>query len=165
MSVHRKFDFRNFHFAGEEGALIPALQRVQQEDGYISRERMEEIHRATGIPLPQIYGVATFYAQFRLNPIGKHLIKVCHGTACHVAGAEEITETVEGQLGVVTGETTKDRLYTLETVSCLGCCSLAPVITIGDATFGNLAPNQVKKIIKQHREAAAKDASEGKAQE
>ena len=155
MSAHRKLDFRNFHFAGEEGALIPALQRAQQEDGYISREKILEIHRKSGVPVPQIYGVATFYAQFRLYPVGRHIIKVCHGTACHVAGAQEITETVEGQLGIATGETTEDRLYTLETVSCLGCCSLAPVVMIGTETYGNLDPAAARKIIRQKQKAAS----------
>ena len=163
MSVHRKLDFRNLHYVGEEGALIPALQRAQEEDGYISRERMLEIHRQTGVPLAQIYGVASFYAQFRMQPVGRHLLKVCHGTACHVAGAQDVTEAIESQLGAAVGETTEDRLYTLETVSCIGCCSLAPVITIGEATFGNLSPRQVRKIVKQHREAALKDAADGRA--
>jgi len=122
---------------------------------------MREIHKRTGIPLPQIYGVATFYAQFRLHPIGRCLIKVCHGTACHVAGAKEITQAIESTLGIANGETTPDRQYTLETVACLGCCSLAPVITIGESTFGNLTPNEVKKIVKQHKKAAADSASQG----
>ncbi len=164
MCQHRKVDFRNFHYVGEEGILIPALQRVQDVDGYISRERMLEIHRQSGIPLAHIYGVATFYAQFRLHPIGKNLIKVCHGTACHVAGANGITEAIEGALEVKTGETTRDRLYTLETVACLGCCSLAPVITIGSATYGNLTPQDARKFVKQHRKAALEAQGEGKKQ-
>lgn len=162
MCQHRKLDFKNFHYVGEEGVLIPALQQAQAAEGYISRERMLEIHRRSGIPLPHIYGVATFYAQFRLHPIGKHLIKVCHGTACHVAGAKGITEALESALEVKNGETTKDRQYTLETVACLGCCSLAPVFTIGEATYGNLTPQDAKKFLKQHRKTVLEAGGPGK---
>lgn len=151
MEQHRKLDFKTLHFSGEEGKLIPALQKVQERDGYISRERMEEIRKVSGVPLSQIYGVATFYSQFRLHPVGKHIIRVCHGTACHVSGAKAITEAMEESLGIVNGETTADRLFTLETVSCLGCCSLAPVIMIDNSTYGNLTPAEVKKIMKKYK--------------
>ena len=154
MTSHRKLDFRTLHFDGEEGKLIPALQKVQEKDGFISRERMLEIHRQSGVPLAQIYGVATFYAQFRFHPVGKNIVRVCHGTACHVSGAKAITEALEENLGVANGETTPDRLFTLDTVSCLGCCSLAPVIMINNDTYGNLAPKEIKKILKGYREAA-----------
>ncbi len=106
------------------------------------------------MPLAQIYGVATFYAQFRFQPVGRHICRVCHGTACHVAGAKGISEALESHLGIKDGETTPDREFTLETVSCLGCCSLAPVIMIGGVTYGNLAPNDMKKVLKQHRQAS-----------
>lgn len=155
MNQHRKLDFRNLHYAGEEGKLIPALQKVQEAEGYISRERILEIHRRSGVPVPQIYGVATFYAQFRLQPVGRHIIKVCHGTACHVAAAKGISEALEGALEIRTGETTPDRMFTLETVSCLGCCSLAPVVMIDTATYGNLDPAAARKIIRQKQKAAA----------
>ncbi len=153
MTEHRKIDFRTLQYLGEEGKLIPLLQQAQTEEGYISRARIETIHRDTGIPLAQIYGVATFYAQFRLTPVGKHICRVCHGTACHVSGANGITDAMESALGVVTGETTPDGEFTLDTVSCLGCCSLAPVIMIDNDTYGNLEPNAVKKIIKQRQQA------------
>ncbi len=155
MSQQRKIDFRNLHYAGEEGVLIPALQKVQDADGFISRERMLEIHRRTGIPVSNIYGVATFYSQFRLHPVGRHVIKVCHGTACHVAGANGITDALEKALEITTGQTTTDRLFTLEVVSCLGCCSLAPVIMIDNATFGNLDAAAVRKVIRKYQAAAA----------
>lgn len=155
MDQQRRMDFRNFHFAGAEGVLIPLLQEAQQADGYISRERMDEIHQRSGIPLAHIYGVATFYAQFRLQPIGRHLVKVCHGTACHVAGARSISEALETELGVATGDTTDDGLYTLETVACLGCCSLAPVITVGTDTFGSLDSTLARRAVRQHRRAAS----------
>jgi NADH-quinone oxidoreductase subunit E len=154
MSSHRKLNFRNLQYEGEEGKLIPALQKVQGTDGYISRERMLEIHRQSGVPLAQIYGVATFYAQFRFHPVGKHIVRVCHGTACHVSGAKGITEALEDELGVANGETTPDRLFTLDTVSCLGCCSLAPVIMIDNDTYGNLVPQKIKKIVQSYRGVA-----------
>ncbi len=153
MNEQRKFDFKKQHYAGEEGRLIPLLQRAQETDGYITRERIAEIHETCGIPVSQIYGVATFYAQFRLSPIGKNLIKVCHGTACHVSGANAITEAIEKHLGVCNGETTPDKLFTIETVSCLGCCSLAPVIMINNDTHGNLTEKEVKKVLKQYQKA------------
>jgi NADH-quinone oxidoreductase subunit E len=153
MSSHRKVDFKSLHYGGEEGKLIPALQKVQVQDGFISRERMLEIHQQSGVPLAQIYGVATFYAQFRFHPVGKNIVRVCHGTACHVSGAKGITESLEDELGIVNGETTNDRLFTLETVSCLGCCSLAPVIMINNDTYGNLLPKDIKKIVKTYRQA------------
>jgi NADH-quinone oxidoreductase subunit E len=152
MNQHRRMDFRTFHYAGAEGVLIPLLQDAQQADGYISRARMVEIHRESGIPLTHIYGVATFYAQFRLQPVGRHLVKVCHGTACHVTGARGITEALESELGVATGDTTEDGQYTLETVACLGCCSLAPV---GPDTFGALDASSAKRALRRHRRAAA----------
>ena len=154
MSEQRKYDFKKQHYAGEEGRLIPLLQRAQETDGYITRERITEIHRDCGIPVAQIYGVATFYAQFRLHPVGKNLIKVCHGTACHVSGANAITEAIEKTLGICNGETTPDKLFTIETISCLGCCSLAPVIMINNDTHGNLTEKEVKKVLKQHQRAA-----------
>jgi NADH:ubiquinone oxidoreductase subunit E len=151
VELHRKLDLRTLHFAGEEGRLIPLLQQAQLEEGFISRARMEAIHRACGIPLANIFGVATFYAQFRLRPVGKHIVRVCHGTACHVQGANDINKALSDALEIGNGETTPDRLFTLETVSCLGCCSLAPVIMIGSSTYGKLDPREVKKIIKRYR--------------
>ncbi len=94
-------------------------------------------------------GVATFYSQFRLNPVGKHIIKVCHGTACHVQNATEISDYLEDALNIKDGETTEDGLFTLESVACLGCCSLAPVIMIGDKAYGKLDGNKAVKVIKE----------------
>jgi NADH-quinone oxidoreductase subunit E len=151
MHTHRPYNFKNQHFVGEEGRLIPLLQEAQAEDGYLRRERLEEINRVSGIPLAQIYGVATFYAQFRLKPVGKYLLRVCHGTACHVSGAVELSQAVEKHLGIPNGETTADRLFSIETVSCLGCCSLAPVLMINNATFGNLSPSAAVKVVKKYQ--------------
>ncbi len=151
MPAHRKYDLRRHHFAGEEGTLIPRLQQAQAEDGYLSRERLQRIHRESGVPLSQVYGVATFYAQFRFQPSGRHMIRVCHGTACHVSGAIELTRAIVKHLEIETGETTPDRLFTLETVSCLGCCSLAPALMIGNTTHGNLGPASVVKLLRKYR--------------
>ena len=98
-----------------------------------------------------MFGIATFYAQFRLNPVGKHIIKVCHGTACHVQNANVITEALQDTLKIKDGETTEDRLFTLESVACLGCCSLAPVMMIGDDTYGKLTGSESVKIVKNIR--------------
>lgn len=147
----RRYDFRNHHFVGHEGRLIPLLQQAQNEDGYLRRERLEQIHRESGIPLAEIYGVATFYAQFRLKPVGKHLLRVCHGTACHVSGAVELEQSIEKHLGVANGETTPDGLFSIETVSCLGCCSLAPVVMIDNTTFGNLDAAAAVRLVRKHQ--------------
>lgn len=149
--THRKYDLKHLHYVGEEGGLIPALQKAQDRDGYITPETILEIHRTTGIPLSNIYGVATFYSQFRLDPVGKNIIRVCQGTACHVSSAKDITKKLEDLLEIKSGETTGDMLFTLETVSCIGCCSLAPVIMINDETYGNLKPADLKKILRQYR--------------
>ncbi len=148
MQTHTRFNFRYQHYAGQEGKLIPLLQKEQATEGYLTRDALQRIHDETGIPLTQIYGVATFYAQFRFTPVGKHLVKVCHGTACHVQGAPDISEAIHDELGVGNGQTTPDRLFTIETVSCLGCCSLAPVIMVGSRTHGSLTPASVKKVMK-----------------
>ncbi len=133
---------------GKKGNLIPLLQGAQEMFGFISKPAFEKLSRETGIPLSDMYGVATFYAQFRLNPVGKNIIKVCHGTACHVQNAVEISESLEEALKIKDGETTEDRFYTLESVACLGCCSLAPVMMIGDQTYGKLTGNEAVKIVK-----------------
>jgi NADH-quinone oxidoreductase subunit E len=153
MNLHRKIDLKTLHYVGEEGKLIPALQKEQEKEGYISRAAIDRIHQSLGVPLSHIYGVATFYAQFRMNPVGKHMVRVCHGTACHVSGANGISEAVEETLKVKPGETTSDKLFTLERVSCLGCCSLAPVVMVDGFTYGNLTAGETKKILKKYATA------------
>lgn len=111
---------------------IPLLQAVQEEFRYVPMEAIEHIAAKTEMTETKLYGVATFYSQFRLEPVGEKIIKVCHGTACHVAGAEGVTETIEKKLNIKDGETTADGKYTLESVACLGCCSLAPVVAVDD---------------------------------
>ncbi|MCX6287002.1 MAG: NADH-quinone oxidoreductase subunit NuoE [Bacteroidetes bacterium] len=132
----------------KKGNIIPLLQGAMDIYGYIPRQVFKKISTECGIPLSDMFGVATFYAQFRLQPVGKHIIKVCHGTACHVQNAKEISESLEESLKIKDGETTEDRFYTLESVACLGCCSLAPVMMIGGQTYGKLTGNEAVKIIK-----------------
>ncbi|AJC71288.1 MAG: NADH-quinone oxidoreductase subunit NuoE [Thermococcus sp.] len=136
----------------EPSSLIPLLQRTQERFGYLPREVLEEIAKYVGVPLSRVYGVATFYAQFRFEPLGKYVIKVCHGTACHVNGAVNISQALTEELGIEEGQTTEDGLVTLERVACLGCCSLAPVIMINDKVFGKLTPDKVRKLIRKLKE-------------
>lgn len=138
-------------FKGRQGNLIPLLQGTQELFGYIPRQAFLKLHHDTGLGLAELYGVATFYAQFRLTPSGKHIIKMCHGTACHVQSVTAITDELLDFLEVKDGETTPDGLFTIETVACLGCCSLAPVMMIDEETYGKLTPKEAVKIIKELR--------------
>jgi len=128
--------------------LITVLQNVQAVYGYLPRAALQEVSLQTGVSLAEIYGVASFYNQFRLSPVGRRLIDVCHGTACHVAGAERITEALEEELGIAAGKTTADGEFTLGSVACMGACSQAPVMRIGEATYGNLTPDKTRTIIR-----------------
>jgi len=136
-------------YGSQDGALIPVLQQSQEIFGFLPEEVMVQIAKGTGVKESQVFGVASFYAQFRFEPVGEHIIKVCHGTACHVAGAGRITDCLAMELGIEDGQTTKDRKFTLLSVACLGCCSLAPVIMIGDNTYGRLTTDSVIKIIRK----------------
>ena len=138
-------------YKGKKGNLIPLLQGTQNLFGYLPKAAFEKIARDTGLSLSDMYGVATFYAQFRLKPVGKNIIKVCHGTACHVQNANTITDALQESLKVKDGETTEDGLFTLESVACLGCCSLAPVMMVGENTFGKLTGTEAVRIIKNIR--------------
>lgn len=131
------------------GALIPLLQSAQDSYGYIPEKIIYYISELVNIPAADIYGVITFYSQFRLKPIGKNLIRICEGTACHVNGAKSVLSTLQDALGISIGETTDDGNFSLVSVACLGCCSLAPVMMINDETFGNLNTDKIKKAIKK----------------
>ena len=148
-------------YADAPGSLIAILQRTQEAYGYLPRDVMERISERTGVPIASIIGVATFYAQFRLEPIGEHLIMLCQGTACHVNGSELIASAITDELGIADGETTSDGIFTLEHVACLGCCSLSPVMMIDGRAYGSLTPDKAKKILRGIAEADAKagDAS------
>lgn len=127
--------------------LIPLLQKIQEKLGWISKEVIEYLSEKLKIKSTEIYGVVTFYKQFRLNPVGENIIQVCHGTACHVNGVSDITDELELQLKIKCGETTPDKKYSLEKVACLGCCSLAPVVMKNKKVYGNLNLKSVKKIL------------------
>ena len=129
------------------------MQELQTHWRYLPWEALRYICEHTDITPTQISGVATFYAQFRLTPVGKHIIKVCHGTACHVGGAEGLSESLEKHLCCKSGATTEDQMFTLEKVACVGCCSLAPCIMIGNKTFGRLDRKKVVRVINDFRAA------------
>ena len=133
---------------GRKGGVIPILQGVQHAFGYLPGEAMEVISEETKISLAELYGVATFYAQFHLSPRGRHIIRVCRGTACHVRGSLGILERVQSELGLTHEQvTTPDLRFTLEPVACIGACGLAPVIMIDDETHGRLTKDKVPDIL------------------
>ncbi len=134
-------------FKGEQDELIPILQQVQLEYGYIPEDAMLKIARFTGAPESRVYAVATFYAQFRFTPTGRNHVTFCRGTACHVRGAPRILEEIEKTLGITDGETTEDMEYSLETVACIGACGLAPNMVINDKTYGRLTAKKVTEIL------------------
>lgn len=137
--------------AQEPESLITVLQRAQEIYGYLPKDVMYHVARRLGVTPADVMGVATFYSQFRLTPIGKYLIMSCQGTACHVNGSERVSAAVSKYLGIEHGETTGDGLFTLENVACLGCCSLAPVIMINGEAHGNLTPDSAIAILKEIR--------------
>ena len=139
-------------YKGKDGSLMPILQDVQNIYGYLPENVLNKVSKETNTPMSRIYGIATFYSQFRLDPVGRNLIRVCHGTACHVSGAENISLALETELGVKDGGTSDDTQFTLESVACLGCCSLAPVIMVNEDTHGNLSPDKSKKVIKKYEQ-------------
>lgn len=149
------FKVELWRYQGEMGALIPLLQSAQDAYGYIPESAIDHISQIVGTPAAEIYGVITFYSQFRLKPMGKNIIKVCDGTACHVNSSTAIIKTIENELGVVGDETTEDGIFTVQKVACLGCCSLSPVVMINDETFGLLTPKKVQQLLKEYRERDA----------
>jgi NADH-quinone oxidoreductase subunit E len=136
-------------FGTHTDAVIPILLGLQNTYGYLPIEALQEVAEKTDITPAQIYGVATFYAQFRLEPLGEHIVRVCHGTSCHVRGIVGITETICDLLGLEGEGTTEDGKYTLEKVACLGCCSLSPVIMVDDKVYGKLSRKRAKRIFRQ----------------
>ena len=136
-------------YASQPGSLITILQQAQDIYGYLPKDVMYHIAERVGVTPAEVVGVATFYSQFRLAPIGKYLIMSSHGTACHVNGSERISAAITQYLGIENGQTTEDGLFTLEHVACLGCCSLAPVIMINGEAYGSLTPDKVVTILKE----------------
>ncbi len=142
-------------YAAKPGSLITILQQTQELYGYLPRPALAEISRATGITPAKVLGVASFYTQFRLEPVGRYLIMLCQGTACHVNGAESISAVISEELGIADGQTTADGLFTLKHVACLGCCSLAPAMMINGEVYGNLTASSVRQVL---HDLAAKEA-------
>lgn len=141
-------------FQGKEDELIPILQQTQVEFGYLSKENMAAIADFIRVPKSRVYGVATFYAQFRFSPIGRNHILACRGTACHVKGAPRLLDEIKKQLQVEEGETTKDGKFSFETVACIGACGLAPTMVINGKTYGRLTPKKVAEILEELKNAA-----------
>ena len=139
----------------EKGSLIGILQKAQEIYGYLPTDVIYHIAERTGNTPAKVLGVATFYTQFRFKPVGKHLILVCKGTACHVNGADRIMKALCDELGIEDGGTTEDGLFSLKSVACLGCCSLSPVMMIGETAFGSLTPEKARNIV---RDIAAKES-------
>ncbi|AOY76160.1 NADH-quinone oxidoreductase subunit NuoE [Clostridium formicaceticum] len=158
-----QFDFQDLQsivkkYKGVEGSLISILQEVQEVYNYLPVEALNYIAQETGIKPTKIHGVATFYTQFRLKPIGKYLIMLCQGTACHVNGSKLIEQAICEELNIKEGETTEDNLFTLNNVACLGCCSLSPVMMINGETYGKLTPEMTKNILRDIKNNAEKGA-------
>ncbi len=143
--------------SGQKGALIPILQEIQAAYGYLPEEALKMVSRGIKVPLSRIYGVITFYAQFYLTPRGKHLIKACQGTACHVRGASQVLDNLSRELKVNPGGTTADLNFSLETVACVGTCFLAPVIMINEDYYGKLTPKKAMDAVKKYSAKAAKE--------
>ncbi len=141
-------------YRGKEGVLIPLLQDVQDMYGYVPEEAVKKISKELSIYPVKAYEVLTFYSQFHLRPRGRHTIKVCQGTACHVMGGREILNYFSEKLGVNTGGTTSDGMFSLERVACLGCCGIAPVVVIDDKFYGRVTVKKIDKILHKYREEA-----------
>ncbi len=131
-------------------SLIPVLQKIQDEFGYLSERNVNDVSKYLAVPTSKIYGVATFYAQFRLKPLGRHVINLCRGTACHVKGSERLIPVFEQELKCKVGETTKDGKFSFIVVACLGACSLGPVVNIDNDFYGNLKASEIKRILRKY---------------
>jgi len=148
--MHERLSQILIPYRGRRGALIPVLQKVQKELGYLAEEAVSEIAQFLGLSLSEVYGVASFYAQFRFERQGEHIMKICEGTACHVGGSQLILEAVERELGIQTGGTTKNYKFTLERVACVGCCALAPVMIIDDTVYAQMTAAKALKILAEY---------------
>ena len=144
----------------EPGAAIPILQEVQDTYGYIPPISIQRIAENMNVPASELFGIVTFYAQFRLQPLGKNLIKVCHGTACHLSGAEMVSQVLSREVGAREGETSPDGQFTVDRVACLGCCSLAPCMMVNGEVHGRLTPEATRGIASQLQETESVAASE-----
>ena len=143
----------------ERGNLLPILLDINRHFNWLPRPSLEHVSQELGLSLAEILRVASFYNAFSLVPRGRHIISVCLGTGCFVKGSPRLLERLERELGIKHGETTEDRLFSLEVVRCIGCCALAPAMRVGEATFGRLSPDAVPKILKSYAEAPAEEAA------
>ena len=144
----------------DKSSLIPLLQEVQSIYGYLPESALQEVANFVGMPLSRVYGVATFYNQFRLAPLGENIIRVCRGTACHVKNSANILRALENALNIKAGGTTRDRKFSIEVVNCIGACSIAPVMTINDEYYGRITVKDIPNIVKKYSKASkAKEAS------
>jgi len=154
-AVHSELEGRLFPIAdryrGRKGITIPLLADLQREIGYIAPDAVDFLAKELDIPAAEMFGVATFYAMFRLQPEGKFVVRLCRGTACHVQGSARIGEQLQRHLGIGEGETTSDGFFTLQYVACLGCCSLAPVMMVGDEVYGRLTPEKAVDVLEAVR--------------
>jgi len=149
--VEGLFNEMRKEFKGMANELIPMLQRVQRMLGFLPEQALLEIARLTGLSTARVYGTATFYAQFRFQPAGKYIIRVCRGTACHVKGSDRLLDTIGEYLQVAPGQMTPDGLFTIETVACFGSCALAPVMVINDSVYGSLNRSRALKLLDETR--------------
>lgn len=138
-------------YKGKSGAVIPIMQKAQDIFGYLPYKVQNYIAEELKVPLQNIYGIATFYGQFTLEPLGKHSIGLCMGTACYVRGAQLVLDEIQSQLGITMGETTEDGKFTLVATRCLGCCGLAPVMMIDDDVYGRLKPDMITEILEKYQ--------------
>jgi NADH-quinone oxidoreductase subunit E len=143
-------------FQGKRDELIPILQQVQEQFGYLPEDEMKEVAKFLRIPESEVFGVETFYAQFKLKPSGKKTVVVCRGTACHVKGGARILKEIEKQLGISPGQTTPDMEYTLETVACIGACALAPNVIVGKEIYGQMNTKKLREIFAPKASEASK---------
>lgn len=152
-------DIFKYYPANDRSNLIAILQQIQDEYGYLPEEALQDVAIFLCMPLSGVYGVATFYNQFRLTPLGKNVIRVCRGTACHVKNSANILTALETELNIIAGSTTRDKLFTLETVACIGACSIAPVISINEEYYGRITVKEIPKIIKKYKTEAKKETA------
>lgn len=145
--IKKQLDDILSQYQGDSSDLIPILQAAQERFGYLPEEVMTGIAKFLRLSASSVYGVSTFYAQFKFTPIGKKMIKVCRGTACHVRGVNRILQEIDRELGIKPGETTDDLEYSLETIACFGSCALAPVMVVDKTVYGRMTPKKVRQIL------------------
>ena len=149
--MHEDFEEIKSTYKGKKSDIIPLLQDIQIKYGYLPEEMMQEVSRFVGVSKSEVFGVATFYSQFRFTPKGRTHVMVCKGTACHVSGADKIIEGIERHLGVKEGDITFDMEYSLESVGCLGCCALAPCAMVNDEIKSNISLKDVKRLFSKRK--------------